>query len=503
MKAPKISLRKLDESVHDRDALILFCFKGEVGKFIPVVKKAVGKDIAEKLTDFAAARGFKGGAGQSLYYPTKDKHITLLVGLGSRKSFKIDIVRRATAHSLKLIEKLRISKAVAVLAGRYTSAIKESDLVGAAAEGYLLGAYEFDKYKTKLKDKFSASDVELAIERVNKGAELALTEAEHVAEIVNSTRDMQNDNADDVNPETFVNQAEIAAKEDKLKMTVIGGDQLKTKGLRLIHAVGRASKWKPQLIMLEYYGDKSRKNNLTALVGKGVTFDTGGVNLKPADSMIEQMHLDMSGAATVLHAIKLASRLKLKTNILAVMPVAENAIGGNAIKPGSVVKAYNGKSVEIANTDAEGRLILADALAYVADKYKPTRIIDIATLTGSIIAALSFFYAGLITNNEKISKGLLDASEVTSEKIWRMPLDNDFRQTMRGTKSDLTNISKGGGDSTKAAAFLENFTAKIPWAHLDIAGTSMLPKPSGYQPQGGTGFGVRLLVEYLRKNPRF
>lgn len=507
MKSPSLALRKFDASLASHDALILPIFKEHLKKnavtFSPALQKVLGAERLSVLADFARRRGFKANKKQTLYFPSESGRLILLMGLGGKKKFELDVLRQASARALKIMEHFRVAKYGLVLAGDFNKTTP-AQLVETAALGTLLGSYEFDKYKTPPKDKFSASLTEIIIERLNKTVQRALVEAEMTAEVVNETRDLQNDNADDVNPQSFALAAKKAAQKYRLKMTVLEEAALKKQGLNLLRAVGRASKWPPRLVILEYHGDKSRKKNVTALVGKGVTFDTGGVNLKPSEGgMLSEMHMDMSGAATVLGVLKLASLLKLKVNLVGAMPVAENALGGNAIKPGSVVRAANGKTVEIANTDAEGRLILADALAYLTKEFTPARVIDLATLTGSIISALSFYYAGLVANSDKLSRGLLEAGRVTAEKLWPLPLDDDYRKSMRGTKSDLTNVSKKGGDAIKAAAFLENFTDKTPWAHIDIAGTAMPPDARGYNPAGGTGFGVRLLIEYLRNEPTF
>jgi leucyl aminopeptidase len=507
MKAPTIALRKLDSSIHDRDGLVFFVFAEELQRLDPTIKKALGKEVIERLSVFATKRGFQGGLGEVLYYPTTDGHLTLMIGLGERKSFEIDRLRQASAISLRLFEKMRLKKVVAVWPTIKRSAqgpVSDADLITAAAEGYLLGAYEFDRYKTSMKNKFSADLVEFALVKKNAAGEKALQEAIIVSQAVNEARDLQNDNSDDVNPEAFAQFATKVAKEHKLKITIIDGPELKKLGLNLLHSVGRASKWQPKLIMIEYRGNPKNKNQLQALAGKGITFDTGGVNLKPTfGGSLEHMHLDMSGAADVLEVIKVASILKLKTNILAVMPIAENAIGGDAYKPGSVIRAYNGTTVEIANTDGEGRLVLADAIAYVTRKYKLDAVIDIATLTGAIIITFGERFAGLLSNHDGLANELLKAGVRTAEPLWRLPLTDGYRREIRGKKSDLVNsvaTRPPRADAIQAAAFLEAFTNGVPLGHIDIAGTSMRSRPMSYVPAGGTGFGVRLLIEYLRNN---
>ncbi|MDP2587665.1 MAG: leucyl aminopeptidase, partial [bacterium] len=412
-------------------------------------------------------------------------------------------IRHAAGHALRLVEQLRIKRAVFAWPDALGSTAQHSDIVMAVAEGTLLGGYEFDKYVSHTESKFSCQEVALAVRSTTAAAKKALLEAQVISQAVNDARDMQNDNSDDVNPKKIEERAKKIAKDAKIRMTVISGDAAKKAGLNLLQAVGRASPWPPRLIVLEYFG-AAKKHAPLAIVGKGITFDTGGVNLKPAHGMLEQMHLDMSGAATVLAVIRLAAQLKLKTNLIAAMPIAENALGGNAYKPGSVYTAQNGTSVEVTNTDAEGRLVLADANAYVAQRYKPTAIIDIATLTGAVLIALGEHHAGLTSNHDDLSNGLFNSSRTTGELIWPLPLTADYRAEVKGKKSDLVNavLSKSArADAIQAAAFLERFAGEYPFALIDMAGTSMRSYKRGYTPEGGTGFGVRLLLDYIKQNP--
>ncbi|MFO0702991.1 MAG: M17 family peptidase N-terminal domain-containing protein [Candidatus Andersenbacteria bacterium] len=487
--------------LHDRGALVVLTFAGEHSKLPP------------PAAAFAEQRGFKGKLGDVVYLPSSDGQLVLAIGLGERKKFELDHLRQAAAAALHTLEKLRVKDAVLTWplalksvggihrAGAGT--VREPDAITAVAEGLTLGAYEFDKYKASAKEKFSTSTIELAVQRPDAAAKRALADALTIANVVNWVRDLENDNSDDVNPEHVEQLARSTVKyhRGKIRLTAITGDELRTRGLGLIHAVGRASRWAPRLLLLEYRG-AGKKAPVRALVGKGVTFDTGGVNLKPSrGGMLESMHLDMSGAATVLAVIGLAAQLKLKVNLVAAMPVVENAIDANAVKPGAVVRAYGGQSVEILNTDAEGRLIIADAIAYVADKIKPASIISIATLTGSIIKAIGESIAGLIGNDARTLTALETSGDRTGESVWRFPLTDAFRARTSSKRADLGNLGNGDpsqADHIVATAFLEKFAKGVPYVHLDIAGAAMQSKPSGYLPADGTGFGVRLLLDYLR-----
>ena len=499
MKAPTIQLETIKNIDAAKNSLVLFSFSGERGVLSADLSKLL-PDGGKKIEQFAVQRGYKGELGDSLYVPANGSNLTLLVGLGSKKKFTADTLRQAMARGLNVVEKLRVPRISFVWPKQLPGKMQPNIAVQAAAEGVLLGAYEFDKYKTTAKDIFSAKTITFGLERTSKLVEKDLELAVKSADAVNWARDLQNDNSDDVNPETIEKAVRDLARNHMLTTTVIAGDQLKKIGLNLIHAVGRASQWAPRLVLLEYRG-AAKKEPMHAIVGKGVTFDTGGVNLKPTrGGFLTEMHLDMSGAAVALATIRLASELKLKVNLVVAIPLAENAIDGNSYKPGSVIKAFDGRTVEIGNTDAEGRLILSDAVAYVAKTYQPKSIVTVATLTGSIIVALSDFMAGLFSNSEPLAKKLHAASQESGEAIWRMPLTDDYRTLIKGTKADVSNTGPPGkeADASHGAALLESFAKDADFAHIDIAGTSMLSRARGYMPSGGTGFGVRLLVSYLK-----
>jgi len=261
--------------------------------------------------------------------------------------------------------------------------------------------------------------------------------------------------------------------------------------------VGRGSAKESFLVTLEWHGNKKDKTSPLSFVGKGVCFDTGGISLKPAKFM-EEMKYDMAGSAVVSGLIKSLAIRKAKVNAIGVVGLVENMPGGNAQRPGDIVKAYNGKTIEVLNTDAEGRLVLADALSFTEKKFKPKFIIDLATLTGAIIVALGEEYAGLFSNNDDLSKKLFEAGEKVNEKVWRLPLHKNYDKLMDSTIADIQNINySGGAGSITAAQFLQRFIEKTPWAHLDIAGMAFSKKAANLNPGGATGFGVRLLNQLI------
>lgn len=265
----------------------------------------------------------------------------------------------------------------------------------------------------------------------------------------------------------------------------------------LLLAVNRGSKIPPQLVVLKYNGNPKSKKYF-AVVGKGITFDSGGMNLKPSGHM-ETMRMDMSGAAAALYTIKTVADLQLKKNVYAVIPLTENLISNSAYRPGDVFKSYSGKTVEIGNTDAEGRLILADALSFTEDKLNPDYIIDMATLTGACLIALGETVAALLSTDEKLAEMIKNASDKTGDKIWQLPLYDEFAENMKSDIADIKNISSDRNAGTiMGAIFLKNFIKDTKWAHIDIAGTAWYSKPRGYRPKNATGYGVRLVTEVIK-----
>ncbi|MFV0339526.1 MAG: leucyl aminopeptidase family protein, partial [Parachlamydiaceae bacterium] len=309
-------------------------------------------------------------------------------------------------------------------------------------------------------------------------------------------RDMVNGNADEVNPDYLADWTKnLSKKNSKIKTTILDKKALQKEGLGLLLAVGRASPRDPCLIVAEYQGNPKSKDK-TLLVGKGVTYDTGGLNLKPTGSM-ETMKCDLGGAACVLSTLAVASRLNLKVNLVVIVPATENSIASESYKPGDVYTSYAGKTVEITNTDAEGRLILADALAYGIAHYKPTRIVDLATLTGAIEIALGNECSGLFSNNDALADALIRSGSETFERLWRMPLHDEYKDALKSDIADMKNHGGRSGGSITAAQFLHEFVGKTPWAHIDIAGTAYINEAKRYQPRYGTGVGVRLLIDLL------
>jgi len=461
------------------------------------VQKKKDKTASEGLIAQVIRDGdFKGEKDQLVVVHThatiKPKHL-ILVGLGKQEELDLEKIRRAFSLVVQKAKAMKLEKFGVLL---QFEKVKEQDALRAVAEGLLLSDYKFTKYKTEDRDKIrQIKDVLLLVKKIDYVKDV-LAETQIVCEAVHFMQDMQNENADVMTTLMIEKIARDLAKKYALKITVFDEKQLKKMGMNLLLAVGNGSRYPPRFIVLEYNGVSS--GDATALLGKGITFDSGGLNLKPT-KFIETMKDDMSGAALVLGVLKAAAELKLRKNLIGVIPTAENMIGSKAYKPGDVYLSYAGISVEIGNTDAEGRLILADALAYTEKHLKPTRMIDFATLTGAIVVTFGDYVAGMMGTDKETMKKLFDAGQKTYERVWELPLYDEY---LEETKSDIADVNNLGywpnASSIMGAAFLKKFVQNIPWTHVDIAGTAWWDKQRYYTPKGGTGFGVRLMIEYLK-----
>ena len=365
--------------------------------------------------------------------------------------------------------------------------------------GFNLKSYTFNKYKTQNKEKI---DKRIDFKIITKNKEKIEKKYKYynsIKEGVFLCRDFVSEPPNVLNPETYMKEIKKLSKLG-LKVKSYGEKELKKLGMNALLGVGQGSANKSYLVTIEWNGKKNSLKNPLAFVGKGVCFDTGGISLKPARFM-EEMKYDMAGSAVVVGLMKSLALRKAKVNAVGVVGLVENMPGGNAQRPGDIVKSYSGKTIEVLNTDAEGRLVLADALTFSEKKYKPKFIIDLATLTGAIIISLGEEYAGLFSNNDELSKNIFKASENVNEKVWRLPLHKNYDKLMNSSIADVQNINyAGGAGSITAAQFLQRFILKkTPWAHLDIAGMAFSKKAANLNPGGATGFGVRLLNNLIKK----
>ncbi len=461
------------------------------GKKKPELVAVAGK-LQRLLQHPIRTKDFTGGSGETLLlYPTGQKEPRfLLLGLGDPKKMSVETLRQAYGKAAIQAKKIKAAH-INILFPDIQSFSKQ-DLLQGVAEGLLLAQYQFEGYESKKESSGLLKEVTLiGIEPED------LKKTEHyrsIAKGVYLTQDLVNRNADEVNPQYLVDVARALDDQfQTINTSVFDKRELEKEKMGLLLAVGRGAAVGPALIICEYRGDPESKD-VTAVVGKGVTYDSGGLNLKK--DMLT-MKCDMGGAGACFGLLLAAAATRLKQNLTIVIPTAENSIDSKSYKPGDVYISYSGKSVEIGNTDAEGRLILADALSFVCKNIKPSRVIDLATLTGAMVVALGSEYTGMMANNDALAQQLLQAGEQTYERALRFPLIEEYREKMKSDIADLKNVSGRDAGSIKAALFLQEFVSNIPWAHFDIAGSAFLSEASGYRPKYATGVGVRLLMQFF------
>ena len=421
----------------------------------------------------------------------------VLAGMGKRTDFNLDRVRGAYAKAAQTIRSANIpSFSTAPDFGPAETSVE--DLTEAMVEGAILGSYQFTPYKTIGKEEIrrpSGMSILLPDDRPLAPVRAAVARAESVCNAVCFSRDMVSAPGNEMTPTDMVGRASVVAKRKNVTLKVLDERKMKALGMNALLGVARGSAQPPRFIILEYHGGKKADKPLV-LVGKGLTFDSGGISIKPAEKM-DEMKSDMSGGAAVIGTIMAAADLKLPFNVVGLVPSVENMPGGSALKPGDILKSLSGRTIEVVNTDAEGRLILADALTY-AGRYKPVGIIDLATLTGACIIALGDSVIGMMGTDDGLKGKLREAADLTGEKLWELPLWEEYDEQI---KSDIADCKNSGGrpaGTITAAMFLKKFVGDFPWVHLDIAGPAWLTKDKPYIPKGASGVGVRLLIRLLR-----
>jgi leucyl aminopeptidase len=424
----------------------------------------------------------------------------LLIGLGKRDDLTPERIRSAAASAARRCRDMGAKKAAAPLYGR-GSPIPADDAAQAFAEGVILGTYQYLEYRTKDREKVKVLerlDVLVPDEKIRSAAEAAFYRGTKLGAAANYVRTIASHPGNHATPSFLATEAERIARESKLRCTIFERQKMEELGMGALLGVAKGSHEPPRFIILEYdCGDA--KAPTVALVGKGLTFDAGGISIKPAAKM-EEMKYDMCGGAAVLGIMSVLRDAGVKVNVIGAVPSTENLPGGGAYKPGDILRSFSGKTIEVQNCDAEGRLILADALAYVAKTYKPAAIVDMATLTGAVVIALGHYGAGLLSNNDDLASRLEESSRRTGERVWRLPIWEEMGEHLKSDFADLKNIADGsaGAGTIVGAAFLGNFVEGVPWAHIDIAGTAWWEKDRPYLPKGPSGFGVRLIVDMLR-----
>ena len=416
-----------------------------------------------------------------------------LVGLGKSEAFNLEKARQAAGKIAQSIRGLG-AKTFAVPLPSDTPA----EMIQAVVEGSSLGLYEFNLHKTQNLDKIKALEAitfivedEAGISEVKRVIEIGET----IAKGTILARDLSNQPSNYLTPTMLAEKAQTIADSTGLKCEIYELAELKEKGFGALVGVAQGSQEEPRFIILEHIPD-SEVQDTVVFVGKGITFDSGGLSLKPSRGMDEMKH-DMSGAAAVLGAMQAIGSLKPNLHVVGLIAATENLPSGTAQKPGDVVRSYAGKTIEILNTDAEGRLVLADALGYAA-KYDPKAVIDLATLTGAVITALGHFAAGLLGTDGNLIEKIKAAADKTHERVWQLPLWEDYDEGIKSQVADVQNIGDGTAGTIAGAVFLKKFAEGYPWAHLDIAGTAWGVEGSSYIPKGASGYGVRLLVQFAR-----
>ena len=419
----------------------------------------------------------------------------LLAGIGKKENLTKDTITNISGKIAQKARELKL-KEFSIIAPPNV-VIDQISSVSQIIEGSKMSLYKFDKFKAEKAEK--SPDLTIVVSKSKKISQTIKT-SEIIADGAIFTKSIANLPPNECTPSTLAGFAKIMSKKNKMKCNIISKIELKKKGFGGITAVGKGSKNEPKLIVLEHNRGK-RNEKPIILVGKAVTFDTGGISLKPGASM-DEMKFDKCGGCTVLGIMKAVSELKLPINIVGIVPSVENMPDADAYRPGDIIKLFSGKTAEILNTDAEGRLILADALSYGEKHYSPKAIIDFATLTGACIVALGNNVAAIVSNDEKLSLKIKDASKKTTENVWELPLTQDFMDMIKSDVADMKNVGIGRAAGTiTAAAFLKNAIEKTPWVHVDIAGvawTQTATKEKSYNPKGATGFGVRLILNYLQ-----
>jgi leucyl aminopeptidase len=434
---------------------------------------------AVKLRDFTGAKG-----EVHFIYPINGIKRLALLGIGEKKTISNEDLRQAFASLVKQVRKKKIKEAVFLLS-TFTQ-----EQVDAIFDGILSMNYDFHLYK---KESFLLEKITF----LDKKHKSLFTHKQKLFSGVYLARDLVNENADQVTPSFLAKTAKgLAATFPAITTTVLEKKQIEKEQMGLLLAVNRASSIDPRLVLIDYKGGK-RGTKPVVLVGKGVTYDTGGLSLKPTHGMVD-MKADMGGAATVLGTMQALAELGIKKNVIGVIPATENSIDANSYKPGDVYRSLSGKTVEVNNTDAEGRLILADAMEYANKYLDPACIIDLATLTGGILVALGDEISGIFTEQKSLLKAFEKASVKTGEPIWPMPLYGSYKKMLKSEIADLVNSAGRNAAAITAALFLREFVDKTPWVHFDIAGPAFYEKPKGICSSQATGVGVRLLIEFLQ-----
>ena len=493
----KIDVQSADIIGIDTPALVVNLFRGvkKPGGATGAVDKALGGVITQLIEDGE----IKGSTGETTLIHTLGKikpSRVLVAGLGTQDKFDVQVVRRVSAEVVRFLRRKGISSAATIAHGAGIGGLDPQLSGQAIAEGAHLGLYKFGTYLTKNSDSTNEFEHLTVVESdktqakaIDAGIQLGST----VAKASITARNMVNEPANHMTPSRMAEAAQKVASDQGLKIEIMENAQMKKMGMGAFMGVAQGTDEPAKLIVLRYDGDPENPENNLGLIGKGITFDTGGISLKPPGGM-EAMKGDMAGGASVIAAMEIIGQTKPKINVLAVIAATENMPGASAQRPGDVVRAMNGKTIEVINTDAEGRLVLADALCY-ARKQGITRLVDVATLTGAMVTTLGKACTGVMGNDGQLVQQTIDAGKKTGEKFWELPMFDEYKDLIKSDVADMKNSGGRQAGSISAALLLAEFVDGAAWVHLDIAGTSTSDKAAGYLVKGATGVPVRTLAQ--------
>jgi len=495
-----INIKQGDIITVPSDAIIIGMFEGE--KKLTSVVSDLDKALNGAISQTINTGEFKAKISEISILHTLNKlpvRIVAVVGLGKRKEFDLNKLRNSTADVCRVIRKLNCHKITISPLSNVNKNVNLLDLVEGYTEGSLLGLYSFDKYKKT--EITNVDELTIVSENIDSLIDLknAINKGQIIAKATNLARDMVNEPANYMTPSRIADIAKEIAAKHSLNLKVLDVTDMSGLGMGALLGAAKGSVEPPKLVVLSYKGNIGSTDTI-GFIGKGVTFDSGGISLKPSSGMGE-MKDDMAGAAAVLAAISGIAQLRPKMNVTAFIPTIENLPSGNALRPSDILRSMNGKTIEIVSTDAEGRLILADALCY-AVKNGASPLIDLATLTGACRVALGTRYAGAFSNNNKLMEDINNAATKTGEHIWQLPLPEEYKELNKSNIADIKNVGDKYAGAISAALFLAEFVNKKPWSHLDIAGVADSSVENGYIVKGATGFGVRMLIEFALSLPK-
>ena len=484
-----------DLSQHEYELIALGIFDD---KQLTETQQKYDKQLSNVITGVLQTEDFRGEPGQTeiLHFgegaPAKR---ILLIGLGKRDQFSLDQMRKAAGTAVRTTQARKIDEfAVEVFGEDEVSGVSRDEKIQAITEGLILGSYQFTEYKTQQKEDIFISKSAAIL--IDNAGENAIDRGTHIARATTFVRDLAMHPSNVLTPSKMAKEAEQIAKMGGFKCRVYDRNEFEEIGMGSFAGVAKGSTEPPKFIVLEYNGGE-KGDAPVAFVGKGITFDSGGISIKSSKAM-DEMKFDMCGAGTVLGIFHALAALRPQINVVGAIASTENMPGGHAYKPGDILKAYNGKTIEVLNTDAEGRLALADALSYVTQEFKPKYMVNFATLTGAAIVALGHRATAVMGTDDSLVSQIIESGEYTGERCWQLPLWDEYSSDIKSDVADVKNIGAQGAGTIIGGAFLKEFVGETKWAHLDIAGTAWVSEEKSYTPKGGTGFGVRLLVDFLR-----